>query len=68
MYKEEISYTPKETILNDKGKAVEVPDIYEESTLKPDMDGDLADVEGGLESIDEILDILSQGGKKYKFR
>jgi len=65
MYKEEISYTPKETILNDKGKPVEVPDIYEESTLKPDMDGDLADAEGGLESIDEILDILSQGGKKY---
>ena len=65
MYKEEISYTPKETVLNDKGKAVEVPDIYEESTLKPDMDGDLADAECGLESIDEILDILSQGGKKY---
>ena len=65
MYKEEISYTPKETVLNDKGKPVEVPDIYEESTLKPDMDGDLADVDGGLESIDEILDILSQGGKKY---
>ena len=65
MYKEEISYTPKETVLNDKGKAVEVPDIYEESTLKPDMDGDLADAEGGLESIDEILDILSDGGKKY---
>ena len=65
MYKEEISYTPRETVLNDKGKPVEVPDIYEESTLKPDMDGDLADVDGGLESIDEILDILSQGGKKY---
>ena len=65
IYKEEISYTPKETVLNDKGKAVEVPDIYEESTLKPDMDGDLSDIDGGLESIDEILDILSQGGKKY---
>ena len=63
--KEEITYTPKETIINDKGKPVEVKDTYDEATMKPDYDGDEGDYEAGLDSIDEILDLLSKDGKTY---
>ena len=63
--KEEIVYDPPETILDDAGKPKRVPDIYEENTLKPDYDGGDGDVEAGLESIEDILDLLSKGGKKY---
>ena len=63
--KEEITYTPKETIINDKGKPVEVKDTYDEATVKPDIDGDEGDFETGLESLDEILDLLSKDGKTY---
>ena len=63
--KEEIGYSPPETIINDKGKPVEVPDNYEEYTLKPDVDGSDGDVDSGLESIDDILDLLAKDGKTY---
>ena len=63
--KEEIVYDPPETILDDAGKPKRVPDYYEENTLKPDYDGGDGDVEAGLESIDEILDLLAKDGKKY---
>jgi len=63
--KEEITYTPKETIINDKGKPVEVKDTYDEATLRPDIDGSDGDFEAGLESIDEILEMLSKDGKTY---
>ena len=63
--KEEITYTPKETIINDKGKSVEVKDTYDEATLKPDIDGDEGDFEEGLESIDDILELLAKDGKTY---
>jgi len=63
--KEEVTYTPKETIINDKGKPVEVKDTYDEATLRPDADGDEGDFETGLDSIDEILDLLSKDGKTY---
>ena len=63
--KEEIGYSPPETIVNDKGKPVEVPDNYEEYTLKPDVDGSDGDVDAGLESIDEILELLAKEGKTY---
>jgi hypothetical protein len=63
--KEEIVYDPPETILDDAGKPKKVPDTYEESTLKPDEDGSAGDVEPGLESIDEILELLAKDGKKY---
>jgi len=63
--KEEITYTPKETIINDKGKPVEVKDTYDEATVKPDIDGSEGDFEAGLESLDEILDLLSKDGKTY---
>jgi hypothetical protein len=63
--KEEITYTPKETIINDKGKPVEVKDTYDEGTVRPDYDGKEGDYEAGLDSIDEILDLLSKDGKTY---
>jgi len=63
--KEEITYTPKETIINDKGKPVEVKDTYDEATLKPDIDGGEGPFEAGLDSIDEILELLSKDGKTY---
>ena len=63
--KEEITYTPKETIINDKGKPVEVKDTYDEGTMRPDYDGKEGDYEAGLDSIDEILDLLSKDGKIY---
>ena len=63
--KEEITYTPKETIINDKGKPVEVKDTYDEATMKPDSDGGEGDFETGLESLDDILEMLSRDGKTY---
>jgi len=63
--KEEITYDPPETILDDAGKPKEVPDTYEENTLLPDEDGGAGDVEAGLQSIDDILDLLSKDGKTY---
>ena len=63
--KEEITYDPPETVLDDAGKPKEVPDTYEESTLLPDADGGDGDVEAGLQSIDDILDLLSKDGKTY---
>ena len=62
--REEVTYTPKETIIED-GKSVEVKDTYDEATLKPDRDGNEGDFEAGLESIDEILELLSKDGKTY---
>ena len=62
--REEVTYTPKETIIED-GKSVEVKDTYDEATLKPDRDGNEGDFETGLESIDEILELLSKDGKTY---
>jgi len=63
--KEEINYDPPETILDDKGKPKEVPDYYDEATLRPDAEGDLDDIDQGLDSIDEILELLAKDGKTY---
>ncbi len=66
--KEEIVYDPPETILDDAGKPKKVPDIYEENTLKPDYDGGDGDIQGGLDSIDEILELLAKSGEKYNLK
>ena len=63
--KEEITYDPPENIIGTDGKPKQVPDSYEESTLRPDDDGGSGDVEAGLDSIDDILDLLSKDGKTY---
>ena len=60
LIKEQIEYNPPETIINDKGKSVEVPDSYDEMTL-----GRSEDAEPGLDSIDEILKLLAENGNKY---
>ena len=62
---EEINYNPPETIINDKGKSVRVPDNYSEDIATPDLDGGLGDVQPGLDSIDEVLELLAKDGKKY---
>jgi hypothetical protein len=66
--KEEINYEPPETILDDAGKPKEVPDQYDEATLKPDSEGDLDDIDQGLDSIDEILELLAKDGKSYTIK
>jgi hypothetical protein len=65
---EEINYNPSETIINDKGKSVDVPDNYSEDTARVGYDGELDDVSVGLDSIDEILQLLSKDGKKYSLK
>ena len=60
LVKEQIEYSPPETIINDKGKSVDVPDSYDEMTL-----GRSEDAELGLDSIDEILELLAKDGKSY---
>jgi len=62
---EEINYNPPETIINDKGKSVKVPDDYSEDTARAGYDGDMDDIEPGLDSIEEILELLAKDGKKY---
>jgi hypothetical protein len=66
--KEEINYEPPETILDDKGKPKEVSDFYDEATLRPDAEGDLDDIDSGLDSIDEILELLAKDGKSYTIK
>jgi len=66
--KEEINYDPPETILDDKGKPREVPDAYDEATLRPDAEGDLDDIDQGLDSIEDILELLSKDGKSYTIK
>ena len=61
---EEIMYKPSETIVGKDGKAVKTLDEYEEATAKPDSYGDM-EGEAGLDSLDEILDLLSKDGKTY---
>ena len=61
---EEIMYKPGEEIVGKDGKAVKTLDEYEEATAKPDSYGDM-EGEAGLDSIDEILELLLKDGKKY---
>jgi len=63
--KEEINYEPPETVLDDAGKSKQTSDFYEEGTLLPDVDGSEGDVEAGLESIDQILELLAKDGTEY---
>ena len=65
---EEINYNPPEMILGKDGKPVKVPDNYSEDIMVPDIDGGLGDVQPGLDSIDEVLEILSEGGNKYTLK
>jgi hypothetical protein len=62
---EEIIYRPGEIIKGKGGKPTKTLDEYEEATAKPvNPDGDM-EGEAGLDSIEEILNLLRKDGKKY---
>jgi hypothetical protein len=42
------------------------PDEYEELTVKPDMEGKMKDVEGGLDSVEEIINEVSKKSAPIK--
>ena len=62
--REEVTYTPKETII-EEGKPVEVKDTYDEATVRSDAVSGGEGFETGLESIDEILELLKKDGIEY---
>ena len=62
--REEVTYTPKETII-EQGKPVEVKDTYDEATVRSDAVSGGEGFETGLESIDEILELLKKDGTEY---
>ena len=55
---EVITYKPGEFITGADGKPVRTADEYEEFTTRPDMDGKMKDVEPGLDSIEEIIELM----------
>ena len=57
---ETITYKPGEFITGADGKPVRTADEYEEFTTKPDIndDGKMKDVEPGLDSIEEIIELM----------
>ena len=61
---ETITYNPGETIIGKDGKPIKTGPEYEEYTTKPDMDGKMKDTEPGLDSIEQIINLL--GPNKLK--
>jgi hypothetical protein len=55
---EVITYKPGEFITGADGKPVRTADEYEELTVRPDSDGKMKDVEPGLDSIEEIIELM----------
>ena len=57
---ETITYKPGEDVIGTDGKTYRTPDEYEEFTTKPDIndDGKMKDVEPGLDSIEEIIELM----------
>jgi len=57
---ETITYKPGEFITGADGKPVRTPDEYEEFTTRPDRNdmGKMKDVEPGLDSIEEIIELM----------
>jgi len=53
-----ITYKPGENVLGKDGKYYRTADEYEESTVKPDSEGKMKDYEEGLDSIEEIIELL----------
>ena len=53
-----ITYRPGENVLGKDGKFYRTADEYEESTVKPDSEGKMKDYEEGLDSIEEIIELL----------
>ena len=55
---ETISYKPGESVLGKDGKYYRTVEEYDEFTARPDEDGKMKDVEPGLDSIEEIIQLL----------
>tara|TARA_B100000674_G_scaffold76485_1_gene53213 strand:- start:668 stop:1414 length:747 start_codon:yes stop_codon:yes gene_type:complete len=55
---EVITYKPGESVLGKDGKYYRTADEYDEFTARPDEDGKMKDVESGLDSIEEIIQLL----------
>ena len=53
-----ITYKPGDTVLGKDGKYYRTADEYEEITAKPDNEGKMKDIEEGLDSIEEIIELL----------
>ena len=61
---EAITYNPGEVIMGRDGRPMKTPVEYEEITVRPDMEGKMKDAEPGLDSIEEIIELL--GPNKLK--
>jgi hypothetical protein len=57
---ETITYKPGEDVIGTDGKTYRTPDEYEEFTTRPDINdmGKMKDVEPGLDSIEEIIELM----------
>jgi hypothetical protein len=64
MSDELITYRPGEPVLGKDGKYYVSKDEYEEFTARPDGDGKMKDTEPGLDSIEDIIELL--GPNKLK--
>ena len=61
---EAITYNPGEVIMGRDGRPMKTPVEYEEITVSPDMEGKMKHAEPGLDSIEEIIELL--GPNKLK--
>ena len=61
---ESITYKPGEPVLGKDGKYYVSKEEYEELTAKPDQEGKMKEVEPGLDSIEDIIELL--GPNKLK--
>jgi len=53
---EVMEYIPGEKILTKEGKSIKTPDVYEEATIRPDMDGKMKDIDDGLDNVQSIIE------------
>ena len=53
---EVMEYIPGERILTKEGKSIKTPDMYEEATIRPDMDGKMKDIDDGLDNVQSIIE------------
>ena len=53
---EVMEYIPGERILTKEGKSIKTPDMYEEATIRPDMDGKMKDIDDGLDDVQSIIE------------
>ena len=53
---EVMEYIPGQRILTKEGKSIKTPDMYEEATIRPDMDGKMKDIDDGLDDVQSIIE------------